>query len=187
MNPLSDFLTRIDPRARSWHPRIIRDLAKTLSVNSYLEIGVYRCETLRLLAKVAKNVVGVDIDETALRSAPKSSKIETFLGTAEEYAEANAHKRFDLIFIDANHAKEHVASDFNAVEQLLTQRGMILLHDTWPSTEEFSRARFCGDAFLAVHELRASRPDFNFVTLSTHPGLTLCQRTGIYPDWFEGS
>lgn len=185
MPRLSDLLNRIDPRARSWHPKLIRDLATTLTVDSYLEIGIYRCETLRLVAKVAQNVVGVDIDEEALRSAPKSANIRTFLGSATDFAKANAHEKFDLIFIDANHAKEHVISDFNAVEQLLTERGMILLHDTWPATEAFSQPAFCGDAFLAVHELREERPDFDFVTIFTHPGLTLCQRTGVFPEWYE--
>ena len=185
MSRLLDLANRIDPRGQSWHPRLIRNLASALSISSYLEIGIYRCETLRVVAKVAETVVGVDIDQKALDSAPRRSNIATFLGTAQEYAASSDVGRFDLIFIDANHSRDHVAADFAAVEPLLTQKGIILLHDTWPGSKEFADSKFCGDAYLAVHELRLARPEFNFVTITQHPGLTLCQKVGILPDWTQ--
>lgn len=180
-----NLLDRLDPRAKSWHPKFIGNFAQLLEVKDYLEIGVYRCETLRLVAKTAIRAVGVDIDSRALASAPKAQNVITFLGTAQDYSSSNRSERFDLIFIDANHSKESVIDDFEAVQALLAVGGTIMLHDTWPKTEEFSSPALCGDAFMAVHALRSSQTDFDFFTIASHPGLTLCQRKEVFPSWFQ--
>lgn len=185
MSAIRIMLDRLDPRGQSWHPKFISNFAKQVGVSNYLEVGVYQCETLRLVAKSADRVVGIDIDSKALESAPRRSNVTTFLGTAQDYLSLQGSERFDLIFIDANHSKASVIEDFEAVQSMLMAGGTIMLHDTWPKTREFSSPMFCGDAFLAVHELRKRRPDFSFFTIPSHPGLTLCQRTDIFPPWFD--
>lgn len=184
-----EWLTQIDPRARSWHPKIIQQIAKAHSVSSYLEVGIYRGETLRRLASLCDKVVGVDIDASAIDSIRPKKNIELFLGTVQDY-KSRRHvdsPKFDLAFIDANHDKNFVVDDFEATQSLMEERGLIVLHDTWPRSVEYSDPKFCGDAYKAVDILRKKYSDWNFVTIQKHPGLTLAQRVSLVPIWAEGN
>jgi predicted O-methyltransferase YrrM len=111
--------------------------------------------------------------------------IELFLGTVQDYKrcrDINA-PQFDLAFIDANHDVNFVVDDFEATESLIGERGLVLLHDTWPMSVQYSDPRVCGDAYKAVDILRKKYSDWNFVTIQKHPGLTLAQRVSILPMW----
>lgn len=182
---LSEWLTQLDPRARSWHPKVIQQIAKAQGVRTYLEVGIYRGETLRKLARFCELVVGIDIDAKAISSIPSKKNIELFKGTVQEYAKhlGNNLPKFDLAFIDANHDVNFVVKDFDTTVPLMGNKSLILMHDTWPRNAEYSDPRFCGDAYRAVDILRKKYIDWNFVTIQKHPGLTMAQRVGVVPDW----
>jgi predicted O-methyltransferase YrrM len=184
---IRDWLTLIDPRAKSWHPKVIQQIAAAQEVKSYLEVGIYRGETLRRLARHCEFVVGVDIDEKATKSIRPNERLEIFLGTVQEYSNSRNDDslKFDLAFIDANHKVDYVIQDFDTVTKLVEKRGTILLHDTWPQSEDFADPKFCGDAYKAVDLLRKQYGEWNFVTIQKHPGLTIAQRINTLPSWVK--
>jgi hypothetical protein len=67
----------------------------------------------------------------------------------------------------------------------MEKRGTILLHDTWPKSEEYADPKYCGDAYKAVDLLRQKYGEWNFVTIRKHPGLTIAQRVGTLPSWVK--
>lgn len=172
----------LDPRARSWHPRFIAQLVKIIEAESYLEVGVYRGETIRKVAKNCRKNVGVDIDPLAIKSIHRLRNTTGYLGTLQDYYNSKSvHSNFDIIFIDANHAAEAVFRDFETATKLVSPRGIVMLHDTWPKNEEYTSEKYCGSAYLAVEQIRNKFLDWNCVTLPFHPGLTICQHTSVSP------
>jgi predicted O-methyltransferase YrrM len=183
MRSLSDWLNDLDPRAKSWHPKFIANFADILTSRSYLEVGVYRGETLRLVSKRGILSVGVDIDSKAIKAISGIRGVTPFLGTVQEFSASRVGESpsFDLAFIDANHERKSVVEDFIAVEAMMSPNGFVLLHDTWPGSLEFTSQQLCGDAYLAVNDLRSIFAGWNFVTISKHPGLTIAQRVSSLP------
>ena len=170
------------PNERSWHASLIGEIAKQIRPSAYLELGVYRGETYRKVSKWSAVSVGLDIDPIAIKSiSPVKNSIPILGSIAALRGNSGLPESYDLIFIDANHAKESVISDFDAASNLLSMNGLILLHDTWPKNESFTTPGFCGDAYLAVGELRGLFPTWSFVTIPAHPGLTLCQKNSALP------
>ena len=170
------------PSERAWHASLIESIAREMGSFSYLEIGIYRGETLRKVSKYASLSVGVDIDTMAIKSISRLSNVETLHGTIDDILKSDfLPKVYDLIFIDADHRKESVIHDFSVAKQILSRNGIILLHDTWPKDEIYTSFNFCGDAYKAVSALRDIHTDFSFVTLPIHPGLTICQSNKSLP------
>lgn len=170
------------PNERSWHASFIAEIAKQMRPSSYLEIGVYRGETYRKVSKWSGISVGLDIDPVAIKSISGVKNSIPILGEIAALAgRSDLPETYDLIFIDADHEKESVVSDFRATSILLKRKDLILLHDTWPKNESYTTPGFCGNAYLAVGELRGYYPDWSFVTLPAHPGLTLCQKNSAIP------
>jgi predicted O-methyltransferase YrrM len=169
----------------SWHVGFIDSLAKTLAPRVYVEIGIYEGETFSRVQ--ADHKIAVDISQSSLSFVKDGQGIVKIHGDSSSlrnYLEANS-KSIDLAFIDADHLQESVIEDFKNIEPFMETRGLILLHDTYPGTEEFSSPRYCGDCFLAVPKLRKIFPHWNFVTLPIHPGLTIASRTEALPAWYE--
>jgi hypothetical protein len=167
---------------RSWHESFIGEIAKQMRPSAYLELGVYRGETYRKVSKWSEVSVGLDINPVAIKSISSIKNSIPILGEISALAgRSDVPQTYDLIFIDADHAKESVVSDFKATSILLKSNGLILLHDTWPKSKSYTTPGFCGDAYLAVGELRGYYPDWSFVTLPAHPGLTLCQKNSAMP------
>lgn len=170
------------PNERSWHASFIGEIARQMRPSAYLEIGVYRGETFRKVSKWSGVNVGLDIDPVAIKSISRVKNSMSIVGEIQALAgRLDLPETYDLIFIDANHAKENVISDFKAASILLKRNGLILLHDTWPKNESYTTPGFCGNAYLAVEVLRGSCPDWSFVTIPAHPGLTFCQRNSALP------
>lgn len=168
----------------SWHSLYLADLARQLKPESYLEVGIYEGETFKLVSPHANRSFGIDISSSAIRSIANVRHSTAFLGTLGDFIGANhGIGGFDLIFIDADHAKDSVISDFDNACNLLAPNGLLVLHDTWPGSIDFAQNGFCGDAYLAVPLLREKYSDWSFVTLPTHPGMTFCQRNSARPDW----
>jgi predicted O-methyltransferase YrrM len=171
------------PRDTSWHAAFVGQIAKVTRPKAYLEVGVYRGETFREVAKWAERSVGVDIDPEAGRAISGVRRSSFVLGalTSNILSEIQKLGPYDLVFIDADHSKESVVSDFDRSQQMLSSNGLILLHDTWPKNKDFTKPEFCGDAWLAVELLRSKYPLWSFVTIPAHPGLTICQQNTSLP------
>jgi predicted O-methyltransferase YrrM len=170
---------------QSWHVELIEFLAKTLKPNVYLEIGIYEGETFNKVQALHK--IAVDIRAESLEYVENAENITKIHGDSNDTSKflLNIDKKVDLAFIDADHQANSVIQDFINIETFMSVKGIVLFHDTYPGTLEFSSPQYCGDGFLAIPKLRSLFPDWNFVTLPMHPGLTIASRTDALPDWYR--
>ena len=108
-----------------------------------------------------------------------------FLGTSLELANElqKSGDNLDLLFIDANHDSEAVQNDFNALEKFMAMRGVVCFHDTFPKDISFTSNKLCGDAYLAIPALQKKYPEWHFITLPIHPGLSIATKMNISPPW----
>ena len=175
---------KILPEEKSWHVEVIHAIAQNIKPEHYLEVGIYKGETFRKIAKCANNSVGVDIEAKSLEYVRKIKSSMGFHGTLQEYVATKPTQKFDLIFIDADHMEESVVADFASTLEVASQSAVIMLHDTWPKSEEFADPGYCGTSYLAINSLRKKYPDWSFVTIPVHPGLTRASK-GKLPPWAE--
>ena len=176
---------RILPEEKSWHVEVIHSIAKNLEPENYLEVGIYKGETFRKVAKCAHYSVGIDIEKTALDYVKRVKSAESFHGTLQEFVSGEPSQKFDLVFIDADHMAEAVMEDFESATRIASRNAIIMLHDTWPKSEVFAGSGYCGTSYIAVNSLRSKYPDWSFVTIPVHPGLTIASRN-VLPSWTEG-
>ena len=171
------------PKEISLHVSFIENLADILQPKTYGEIGIYQGETF--LKIKAEKRFAVDISKSALSYVPEHDSIVKVLGTSRDLAEILkvTNLELDLLFIDANHASEAVYEDFTNLMNHVSRKGVVLFHDTFPGSREFSAPEFCGDAYAAVPKLSEKYRNWSFVTLPIHPGLTLATRNPMVPDW----
>lgn len=169
----------------SWHVQFIEFLAKTLKPRVYLEIGIYEGETFNKVQALHK--IAVDIRVESLEYVENSEYITKIHGDSNDTREylLNSGEKVELAFIDADHQANSVIQDFTNIEPFMGVNGIVLFHDTYPGTLGFSSPEYCGDGFLAIPKLRLIFPNWNFVTLPVHPGLTIASRTDAVPDWYK--
>jgi len=144
-----------DPASRGIQDRIglLQALAARDSRGSYLEIGCNRNKVFKEIP--IKDKVGVDPNRGG-----------THRMTSDEFFAGNERK-FDLVFIDGLHHADQVLRDIDNTLKVLTDKGVVVLHDCNPATEEAQivpPARrgvpWNGDVWKAIVVLR-SRPDMD--------------------------
>lgn len=182
---LKRLLRRFRAIESSWHPQFIANISEIVKPTTYAEIGIYEGETFFLVNSPKK--YAVDISQNALDSIPDSKETIKILGTSRDLASMldESKVKLDLIFIDANHAKEEVSQDFINLEHHFSEKCLVLFHDTFPKNEEYSDPKFCGDAYAAIPFLKQKYSDWAFVTIPVHPGLTIASRSPLLPDWLR--
>lgn len=171
----------------SWHSQFIQDLAKIIAPDIYAELGIYEGETFN---RVTANLrIAVDINPVSLDFIAEHPNVVKVSGDSQKLKEyLSQHSlHLDLLFIDADHMQDSVISDFTILENFMSQKGLILLHDTFPGSPEMASAKYCGDGYLAVPRLRKLFPNWNFVTLPIHPGLTIASKIDSLPPWVNAS
>jgi hypothetical protein len=145
---------------------MIADLINQIpGMKSYLELGIGNGRNFDAVA--CKSKTSVDVNGRA-----------TFLGTTDDFfARLSLRKKFDVIFIDANHDFEYVLRDFNSsVEHC---RKWILIHDMIPPSEKYTAHRFCSDSYRLLwwlwerHDIENGR--YIAYTMSDHYGLTFVE------------
>lgn len=169
----------------SYHVEFIDHLSKFIYPKVYCEIGIYEAETFNRV--FANKKIAVDISEQALSYIKMDSNTTKIKGNSSDlnlYLRKNK-MLLDLIFIDANHEKNHVIEDFSNVVSHVAKNGVVLLHDTFPETREYTSQALCGTAYLAISELRMKFTDWSFVTIPIHPGLTIAMHNESAPLWIQ--
>jgi predicted O-methyltransferase YrrM len=114
------------------------NLIKMAQYKTTLEIGVFEGETAQHLIKALPKggqYVGIDINDyrtpaTKLYMQEGGKSIDFVLGNSLEELTKLPKAHFDLIFIDADHSFEHVLQEFKLAETLVSEDGVIILHDT---------------------------------------------------------
>lgn len=116
----------------------------------YMEIGTWRGESIANVASVAKNCVSITLGKEEMRQMGFPEKVLNMQGiflkdipnirqvfhNSNTLDFASLNQKFDVIFIDGDHATETIASDTrNAFSLLKNERSVIVWHDYGWNTE----------------------------------------------------
>lgn len=158
--------------------RFLGRLHQALQPNWYLEIGTFRG---RSLEKVDCNFVAVDPNFRLKNtiSKPSASQMHLMQMTSDlffksGFAEKN-EMRFDLAFLDGLHHFECLLRDFINTEPLMSENGVVTLHDCCPLNSEMTvreyktGAAWTGDVWKTLTILLQERPDLNIQVASAAP------------------
>jgi Methyltransferase domain/Tetratricopeptide repeat len=148
-----------------------------LKPRTYLEIGVFRGESLRL-ARPPTQAIGVDPAPQLLSPPAQNQKVyaetsDTFFATHDLRAEFGG-RPIDLAFIDGMHHFEFALRDFANVERHCTRASTVLIHDCYPLDKETARRDgappfWSGDIWRLIVLLRKYRPDLVVQTIGAPP------------------
>lgn len=155
----------------SKHIDIIFQIVKLMGCNKYLELGIWNGSNISEIHKVCEYCVGVDILDC--REFFDYIYRQT---TTDDFFAQNT-EMFDIIFIDADHNFEAVKKDFANSLKVLNKLGIILIHDTDPFDEAYSRPGLCGDSYKIIDWIAENYDGLNVLTLPiTEAGLTIVNR-----------
>lgn len=111
----------------------------------YLELGVYDSHHFNSVSSRSK--ISVDLNHPAM-----------FNGTTDKYFESiGSGKKFDVVYIDADHHHNSISKDFNNSVERLNDGGAIFLHDMFPQSEELTAPHFCGSGYIFLDALIRSK------------------------------
>lgn len=166
-----------------WHCKFIENLAAQMRPTIYVELGIFRAQTLNRVSQHVVEGFAVDVEDRCNDIADKS-KIKSFRETTDKFAERwrnEINKQIDLIFIDADHSRDAVFRDVKNFWPFLKEDlGLMVLHDMWPPSKELTVRNRCGDAFAAKNEIRNFlRDDAEIITLPVQYGLTIIRKKGM--------
>jgi Glycosyl transferase family 2 len=160
----------------------LQRLHAALVPETYLEIGIYRGQTLSF-ARPPTRVVGVDpVPEI---NFPLKTETHIFCETSDVFfVQRRLEQLLDnrplaLAFIDGLHVFQQSLRDFINVEAFCGPRSVVLIHDTVPLDEPTQRPDwqgkfYTGDVWKTVLCLKHYRPDLVIFTIATPPtGLTV--------------
>lgn len=144
---------------------LINYLIKKNNYTSYLEIGLAEGLNYRQIQCEYKESVDPFIQKDHIRydaqfidTLPDGiANILTYRLTSDEFFAQNK-KKYDIIFIDGLHEQYQVMKDVINALDAITERGVILVHDCLPESEEAQlvprrQATWNGDVWKGVAEL----------------------------------
>ena len=148
-----------------------------LQPRSYIEVGVFRGESLRL---ARPPTIAVGIDPEPKLSEPLAANQKVFAETSDEFFAKRDLRTLlgglpvDLAFIDGMHHFEVALRDFANLEHHCTRNSTILIHDCYPLDRESAgrqprMANWSGDIWRLIVLLKKYRPDLAIHTIGTPP------------------
>jgi len=136
----------------------------------YLEIGVFRGDTIRRVKAVHKDGVDPGVEGETV------PEVNYLMGSDDffELIKSQNNKKYDIIFIDGLHHSEQVTKDINNSLNHLTDNGIIILHDCNPLQELHSlvprvSGYWNGDVYKSVLNFRKNNMHTYF-TIDTDCG-----------------
>jgi Methyltransferase domain len=148
-----------------------------LKPSTYVEIGVFKGDTLKLVAPSTR-VLGVDPEPRLTDAAAANVRIfaktsDDFFAQHDPIAEFGG-ERIDMALIDGMHRFEFALRDFINLEKLCHSRSVIFVHDCYPldepSSERLQTPNFwSGDVWRMLVLLIKYRPDLRIHTLAAEP------------------
>lgn len=171
-----------------WHLSFLDSFLNVLKPQISIEIGIAEGQGTRVLSRHSTNVFAVDSDANSLNFV-KNLKNVTWVNSSSWEAltqfSHNLESKVDFCFIDGDHRSEVAFGDFERAQKLMSEGGVIALHDTYPKSIEFTSEanEWCGSAYRVPEMIRKSYPEFECITIARHPGLTLVQKAISKPFW----
>lgn len=155
------------------HSTFIGYLASIYKPKTYVELGLYHGETMRLVQPHIQNGYGIDIKPNEhLENLKKFDNLTIEYKRTDDFF-AQFTGSIDMAFIDADHCYESAIVDFKNVLKFLNPGGIILMHDTDPESDRLIDPGFCGDSYKMVDYLE-HQDNINIVTLPlTEAGLSI--------------
>lgn len=177
---------KIKPHKHTEFRNLMIELIRLFSPATYVEVGVQRGYIFNALAPLVQRAVAVDI--LAMTDVIDRPNVEKHIMPSARFAET-WRDPIDLLFIDADHRKEAVLADFDALAPFVREgEGLILLHDTHPVQESLLSDRFCSNAWEAAWTIRRGRKykDFEIVTLpGPWAGLSIIRKAERHLAWLQ--
>jgi len=163
------------------HISIIREIAAGLQkagfLNRYLELGIRQGNCFNAIAPLANEAYAVDIKNSFKQIRHNKNLIWNNIRTDEFLKNHDVDKKFDLVFIDADHSHEGSLNDFKLVFPLVNENGIILLHDTYPPSDEFAKPGFCSDCYkTAEYIINNYNQQCEIVTLPFYYGISVVRK-----------
>lgn len=162
---------------------IISAIVRGCGFTSFLELGIgpgVLCPILQINCPKLDRILAVDIQDGY--GPPPGVTYLREMSTDQFFRENQAKEepeRFDCIFIDALHEHAQATRDFINARRVLTEDGLIFLHDTYPPNPESVSPMVCGDVFRTYLAL-AERTDLEVVNLPLFNGLCI-----VRPLWLD--
>jgi Methyltransferase domain len=167
---------------------VLADLHETRRPRTYLEVGVFCGDSLRLVREDTF-CVGVDPEPTLAPGEESHCHIERITSDAffagPRPRELFGDRPIDMVFIDGMHLFEYALRDFINAEAMASSESLILLHDCLPqdaltSSRERTTAHWTGDVWKVVVCLLDRRPDLDLAIVDVPPS-GLCLVSGLNP------
>jgi len=162
---------------------LIEYLASVLRPDVYLELGVYKAETISRVLKFTKQAIGVD----AVKPQNTIGFLFYHMSTDSFFHSVNCGEItipiLDMVFVDACHSYEQSLKDFNNVFNHVSDGGLIFLHDTYPKNETSIIPDCCGDTYRTAWEIRMNHNGCEIVTIPAGPGMSIIRKTSRQLLW----
>ena len=145
-----DLRTRLPALPLRWD--LVNAIARRICANRYLELGLADGACIRRI-KVADRT-GVDIV-----APPNAGEAVVYQCTTDEFFRTT-DQRFDLVFVDADHAWEQAYRDVENAIRHLNPGGVVVMHDCSPFSEPMQIVPhngyylWTGDVWKAIVKLR---------------------------------
>lgn len=179
------------PFDKNEHINIIKPIAvglqKAKALKRYLELGYQRGACFNVIAPLAEEAYAVDILDN-YKYIKNNKNLTYYHRTTTAFLKNHdKNKKFDLVFIDADHKHESSLSDFKLVLPLVNDNGLILLHDTYPTCEEQLSSSYCSDTYkTAEHIRKAFSDECEIVTLPFYLGVSVIRKLNRQLLWRSG-
>ncbi len=183
IQPLGQFVPDSRIRGSKWHLDFVVQMVRLLKPRNYLEVGVYHAGLFNRVLPHVERATAIDLNIESKKFIARSSKVNFIHADSKFFWESYTGDKFDFIFIDGNHSKESVRSDFEGAISLLEWEGILMLHDTYPADLEATSIDRCDDGYLAIQELSLDKTNYEFVTIPVHPGITIVRKRRKQVPW----
>ena len=156
---------------------ILADIHEILKPRTYIEIGVSRGDSIRL---VRPGTLALGVDPAPAVPFALPGNVRVFAETSDHFFAARDVRAelgglpLDLAFIDGMHHFDFALRDFINLERLCARESTILVHDCFPidrtSAERERKSLFwSGDIWRLIVLLKKYRPDLRIDTIGTPP------------------
>lgn len=172
---------------------IMMQMVKLFEPHTYVEIGVRNGFTFNRMVSLPeiKRAIAVDVlIHDSVQKPAQNKKIEIYQMDSQDFA-AGWKDPIDMLFIDADHRKESVLADFNAMLPFVKDcTGIILLHDTYPAAEYLLGSSYCDNAWEAAQAIHANVDGkYNNIEIFTFPGpyagMSLARKVPRHLEWWK--
>ena len=166
------------------HIRMIKEIAYGLHkagfLKRYLELGIRKGFCFNVVAPLSIEAYAVDTRNYYKHIKQNKNLVWKHMRTDEFLKNHDSKRKFDLVFIDADHSCKASLNDFELVLPLVNDNGIILLHDTYPPSEEFTSSDYCSDVYKTAEYIRNNfNKECEIVTLPFYFGISVVRKISL--------